>query len=272
MPAMELDPDQIAGGVGVVARGALHKLDVTYDEASPAFGFLVGTGQAAARDASAWITLGAGLNKRLNVPWGEGTFGGSADAQEAVGPNTAYHVFVIRNPTNGKVDVLTSKSATAPTLPAGYTQFRRIWTLVTDPAGVLRRWVKVGRWFRYFTGARSRDAVDANNGAGAGPVYRQLIGAPKGLRCQVEFYFRSRGGAGDYWSGVYDPAAGYPAFVPNAGTDWAQVRRSAQQTSISQIVRQWISTDGVVITHSTDPNDVVDLGVLGWEDLADDYL
>lgn len=39
---------------------------------------------------------------------------------------TFYHVYVIKNPSSGAVSSLLSTSSTSPTLPSGYTRFRRV--------------------------------------------------------------------------------------------------------------------------------------------------
>jgi hypothetical protein len=57
--------------------------------------------------------------------------------------NTWYHVYLIRNPTTGIVDIEASKTSTpgnGPSLPPGYTQFRRIGSLRTDASS---NWVGI---------------------------------------------------------------------------------------------------------------------------------
>ena len=46
--------------------------------------------------------------------------------------NTWYHVFIIHNPVADTYQGLFSLSATAPTLPAGYTKFRRLGAIKND--------------------------------------------------------------------------------------------------------------------------------------------
>lgn len=57
--------------------------------------------------------------------WAAGTGNGSLDAG-TVANNTWYYVYTIYNPTSGTTDYLTSASPTSPTLPAGYTKYRRL--------------------------------------------------------------------------------------------------------------------------------------------------
>mgnify|MGYP007112901259 CR=1 FL=1 len=71
------------------------------------------------------IVLASSMTKQLDASWASGNFAGGLDGG-AVQADTWYHVFVIKNPTSAAVDVLFSTSATAPTLPNGYTKFRRL--------------------------------------------------------------------------------------------------------------------------------------------------
>lgn len=66
--------------------------------------------------------------KQLDVAWAVGSAAGMLDTG-AVGNNT-YHLFQIMRPDTGVVDYLASLSPTAPTLPANYTVFRRIASIV----------------------------------------------------------------------------------------------------------------------------------------------
>jgi hypothetical protein len=72
------------------------------------------------------MTLAAALTK-TSAAWAVGA-GGALDTG-TIAASTWYHVYLIRRPDTGVVDVLLSLSATAPTLPANYTQFRRIGSM-----------------------------------------------------------------------------------------------------------------------------------------------
>lgn len=68
------------------------------------------------------------FNKTLNTAI---VGAGGMDAA-APGNNALYNTFAIYNPATNTQSILASASATAPTLPAGYTYFARIGTWVTD--------------------------------------------------------------------------------------------------------------------------------------------
>lgn len=81
------------------------------------------------------MVLASGLTKRLDANWAVGTNHGGLDTG-AVADNT-YHVWLIKRPDTGVVDVLFSLSATAPTMPASYTLKRRIASIIRFGATIL---------------------------------------------------------------------------------------------------------------------------------------
>lgn len=215
------------------------------------------------------ILVAAPLTKRLDQVWAAGDAAGGRDSAPALANGGTWYLFVILNPATAAVDALFSQSPTAPTLPVGYTKFRRIWAVLLEASNTnIRQYIQVGDWCKLKT--RSADyAVQANGGAAS---YR-LITVPIGIKVEAELYFQSTGTAGTYLSGIFDPDFGVPPAYGGA-TQWAQVRRDAfLQTPtgtyvsyVTTIVRQFTDTTGHVYTFSSDGGDVIALGVLGWRD------
>jgi hypothetical protein len=92
--------------------------------------FSVNSGVWTSDDQTTSMVLASNYTKTMSA-WAVGSGNGSLDTG-AVAANTWYHVFLIERIDTGVVDVLTSLSATAPTLPANYTVKRRTWSLKTD--------------------------------------------------------------------------------------------------------------------------------------------
>lgn len=111
----------------------LTGLTISNDVTSPNTVFDVAVGAAADSTNTDILRLTAGYSKS-NGAWSVGSGNGGIDAG-SVAANTWYHVHIIRRPDTGVVDILFSGSATAPTLPANYTQFRRIGSIRTDFVG-----------------------------------------------------------------------------------------------------------------------------------------
>ena len=90
---------------------------------------------------------------------------------------TWYHVFVIADSTGATVDVLFSLSATAPTMPSGYTLFRRVGSMQTNTSGHWRSWFQRGDTFLWDVPI---DDISALN-PGTSAVTRTLS-TPTGVR------------------------------------------------------------------------------------------
>lgn len=91
------------------------------------------------------ITLASAITKRLDAVWAAGTNNGGLDTGTK-SVSTWYYLWLIRNPTTLVVDVLMSLSATAPTMPSGYTQKRRLpGAIRTDASGNIRAFSMIER-------------------------------------------------------------------------------------------------------------------------------
>lgn len=97
---------------------------------------------------AAAIVLASAMTKRLDAAWAAGTGNGGLDTG-AKANSTWYHVHAIRHPGTEAVDVLFSTSPTAPTLPSGYTQSRRLGSVRTDGAGALLAFTQSGDEFHW---------------------------------------------------------------------------------------------------------------------------
>lgn len=114
--------------------GFLGGLTLSTAGSSGTFGIAVG---AAVDSTNAlFMSLASAFTKTTGA-FVAGTGNGALDAS-TIANSTWYHVFLIGDPLI-MPDVLISLSATAPTLPAGYTVFRRIGAMKTDSSA---HWIK----------------------------------------------------------------------------------------------------------------------------------
>lgn len=154
--------------------GYLHGLTMSNNSLDPTNDIDVAAGQAGSSAAPyALMTLAVALTKRLDATWAVGTNQGGLDTGAVA--NGTYHVFVIRRPDTDVVDVLFSLSATSPTLPANYTQSRRIGSIVRA-SGAIRPFVQDADTFRWKSGAI--DVAATNPGSAA--IVRSLT-VPTGI-------------------------------------------------------------------------------------------
>lgn len=101
---------------------------------------------------------------KITSAWAVGTGSGGLDTG-TIANSTWYHFYAIRRPDTGVVDVLFSLSATAPTLPTNYTQFRRIGSGLTNGSAQWTSFVQVGERFEWVTPILDVDALNPGSTA-----------------------------------------------------------------------------------------------------------
>lgn len=80
-------------------------------------------------NGTAWLTL-----NNISQTLGLGSSGLNGIDTGAAAVGTLYWIYVVYNPTASTIGTLASLNATTPTLPAGYTYFRKVGALVTKSA------------------------------------------------------------------------------------------------------------------------------------------
>jgi hypothetical protein len=85
--------------------------------------FSVTAGQAADSTNAIYLNLAA-ISKTTSA-WAVGSGNGGLDTG-AIANNTWYTPYIIRRPDTGVVDLIFSTNTTSPTLPANYTQYRKL--------------------------------------------------------------------------------------------------------------------------------------------------
>lgn len=125
-------------------------------------------------DTSTMALASALTGKVLANAWTVGNAGGFLDTGAVA--NTTYHVYLIKRPDTSVVDAIASTSASAPTLPANYTLYRRIGSIVRT-GGAIKLFKQDGDRFRW-TAASVQDVNATNPGTAA--VTRTLT-VPTGI-------------------------------------------------------------------------------------------
>lgn len=135
----------------------------------------IAAGVAVDQGQGAFMALTTGITKRLDAAWAAGTNQGGLDTGSIA--NAWYHMWAIRNPVSGVVDVLFSTSATAPTMPTGYTQKCRIGA-VQRVGGSLWAFTQVGPTFFITTPVLDIDVTNDTTSA----TTRTLASVPTGVK------------------------------------------------------------------------------------------
>jgi hypothetical protein len=89
----------------------------------------ISAGQAV--DSTNSVIMNFAGSSKTTAIWALGAAVGGLDTG-TIAINTWYHFYIIRRPDTGVLDCIFSLSGVSPTLPAGYTQFRRIGFALTN--------------------------------------------------------------------------------------------------------------------------------------------
>ena len=214
----------------------------------------------------------AGITKKLDVAWVAGTNQGGKDSATALAANQTWHVHAILNPTTVTTDILFSQSPTAPTLPSGYTKFRRIMSLILDSSANIKQFTQTGSYVQLKT--RNTEFSATSNGVSTGTLRNMAV--PTGLKLLLNVYYSSTtvGGTADpAFSGCYDPDVGVPTF--GGATQWAQIRAAWNGNAYlryqTTMVEVYTNTNAQIYTASNDTFDTIAGGVVSWLDPRDSY-
>ncbi len=183
-------PRSYLAGYGLANNGS----DVTND-----IDFSVG----AARNSTNVINLVAAtaMTKQLDAAWAAGTGAGGRMSAAAIA-NTTYHCYVIRKDSDGTCDFGFDTSATAPTMPTGYTYFRRIGSIMRE-AGAIVPFNQKGDFFQRKTVVQDVSATSIGTSA----VLRTMS-VPDGIKVMARIlalYRNTSGGADDMTIWLSDP-------------------------------------------------------------------
>lgn len=102
----------------------------------------IAAGQASDSTNAAYMALSAAIAKTTSS-WSVGTAAGGLDTG-TIANSTWYHFYVIRRPDTGVVDVVFSTSASSPTLPTNYTQYRYLGSGKTNGSAQWTLFSQVG--------------------------------------------------------------------------------------------------------------------------------
>lgn len=178
---------EISGGnlTAIIPRGFIAGL--TMSTAGSSTTMSIAAGMAADSTNAVFLSLASAISKTTSA-WAVGTGNGGLDTG-SIATSTWYHFYLIRRPDTGVVDVVFSLSASSPTLPTNYTQYRRIGSGRTNGSSQWTSFVQDGDLFQW---ASPTLDIDVTN-PGTSAVSRQLL-VPTGVRVGAIFNY-----------GAYDP-------------------------------------------------------------------
>lgn len=127
------------------------------------------------------VLSGGALTKQLDAAWAAGNAAGGRLSAAAI-TNTTYHVFAILKDSDNSVDYGFDVSPTAPTMPVGYTYFRRIGSVLRESAALVS-FRQIGD--KFIRDVRSAEISVANPGTAA---VTAVLRVPTGLIVEAIVY------------------------------------------------------------------------------------
>lgn len=182
--------------------GFLHGCQLVWSSAN-----LVQVGAGTARDLSDSdsMVLAAAMTKNLNVVWAAGNNNGGRDSASV--SNGTWHVFVIKNPTSGAVDVLFSTSTNpVATMPSGYTLKRRVGSILRV-AGNIKEFFQHGNHFYWNAAEMDVNVVDPDGAAVA-----KALTVPQDVVVEADIWAGVRAVAGAMNIHVFPMGISIPAL------------------------------------------------------------
>lgn len=223
----------------------------------------VSPGAARDKDNNVDIVLSAGLSKSLTA-FAAGAGNGMLDTGAAAN-FTPYHIFVIRNPTTSAVDILASSSPTAPVMPAGFTQRRRIGIIQTNGSAQ----IFPGLW-RADGSFEFAAPFAVASGLALATVQLITVLNNAGIKRKARFsVLLDRTVGTGFWFVARDPDVG----VPTAATPGV-VYKPAEARFYAGMLDVWTDTAGRIYVASSNASasDTVTIVIHGWTDLRDEFV
>ena len=200
--------------------------------------------------------------------WAVGTAQGGLDTG-AIANSTWYHFYVIRRPDTGVVDVVFSTSASSPTLPTNYTQYRRIGSGKTNGSAQWTKFTQTGDTFEWDVAVY--DVGQTNPGATA---QSKTLTVPTGVVVEAIFNGGSRNAgtgvsAATYFSPLHkSDEAPLETGIPLWGTG-ANVSNGAGGARASYTLHRVFTNTSAQIrvrVLGSDADVTLNVATLGWVD------
>jgi hypothetical protein len=129
----------------LLPRGWLAGLQLSTDTDTD-HDILIAVGECKDAGNTRNLILGTAMTKQIDATWAAGDDAGGMFTG-AVANTTWYHVFLIRKDSDGSIDAGFDTSVTAANIPTGYTEYRRLGSVLTDGSANILGFSQVGDEF-----------------------------------------------------------------------------------------------------------------------------
>ncbi|MBU8921258.1 MAG: hypothetical protein KOO63_05515 [Bacteroidales bacterium] len=253
----------IGGSAASVPPEHLSGLTLSYSAVTT---FGVSAGKCRDSTDSTSPTLASNYTKTLSG-WVVGTGNGSLQSGLSIIVNTWYAVHLIYNPESDTTDIMISTSASSPTLPTGYTTFRRIGWIKTDSSSQIKDFSQDADTFLWKETVEDRNAAGDGN-IDASPATTQALTVPPDS--SVSAIITATAGTNAVAGSVYFSSLSIDDEAPNEYTtapfpQLAVPLNTGVRFSTGQIEVRVNSSGQIRIRPSQDAY-AVDVCTLGWLD------
>lgn len=113
-----------------VPAGFIYGLE-TSNAADADHDVTIATGRCRDYDDTTDLELTSAITKQIDATWAAGDAAGGL-FNGTVAADTVYYLFLIKKDSDGSIDAGWDTDIDASNIPAGYTEYRRIWSNITD--------------------------------------------------------------------------------------------------------------------------------------------
>ena len=232
------DPQTALDAVSLRMLGEdyIHGLTLSNDASDSEHDIDIAAGAAAdSTNVYGLVLTGAGLVKQIDATFAAGTAAGGMFTG-SVAANTWYHVFVIRLDSDGTIDAGFDTSVTAANIPAGYTYFRRVGSVVTDASSNILAFYQMGDVFYWKSPTLDMDQAVSSTDT-AHTLDEASAGVPPGREVEV-------------WCNLYHSGAGI-VYLKSGVTGFADVTPSNSAAPLATIEGTGHAYAGPFLTNTS---------------------
>ncbi|MGZ6387880.1 MAG: hypothetical protein ACXWQZ_01305, partial [Ktedonobacterales bacterium] len=257
LPAV--DGSQLTGISAGIPAGYIYNLTLANNGGAPTTTIDIAAGSAINDINTTLMTLVSGLTKQLSVAWAVGTNQGMLATGAAVADGT-YHIFLIRRPDTGVVDIAADTSVSGANISSNtnvnYSQKRRIGSIIRS-GGAILGFTQKGNEFLWNVPVSDVAAGTAGNTSGT----LITLTVPVGIKVNAKIGAQVAFSAGNYLlftsPDQANTAASATAYTASVGAASTPVSVFGDfRTNASAQIRQ--RTDNVSVTYGVITNGWID--------------
>lgn len=253
----------LAQDIGALPTGSLFGLTLANNGTDAVNDIDIATGSARDSTDVDNIVLSSALTKQLDAAWAVGNNAGMRATGVAIA-NTTYHIFLIKRPDTGVVDIAADTSASGANIAANtnaaYTELKRIGSILRE-GGAIVGFTQDGDRFRRKTAVQD---VSATN-PGTSAVTRTLS-VPTGIVVWADIAYQIANATSSAILALFtaldetDRAAASTDFNAAAsnGTERRNTATMLVKTNASAQIRTRLGTSGA--------SDIFQINTFGWID------